>query len=323
VKVLIVAPGPGRRDGIGAYAGVQAGRLRTEGHEAELLEAAHGGSVLREAARRAPSFGRVIVHFQPTLYHPPRRPWGKVAASLGLLALVRKPNVEVVVHEADAPIAWRPDHALLRRAFRDATKLVFHTEAERRALAEAYRFPVRGEVVPHADGISVHGVGREAARGRLGLGSDAPVFVCPGFIHPDKGFDRAVEALAETGGGSLHVVGSVRDPLPANVAYASRLRELCARTPGAALHEGFVSDEELDAWIAAADAVVLPYRRSWSSGMLARAQLLGTPAIVSRMGGLPEQAGEADTVIEDDEELAGAMRAVLASSATRTDRRAR
>ena len=73
-----------------------------------------------------------------------------------------------------------------------------------------------------------------------------------------------------------------------------------------------MSDPELDAWIAAADAVVLPYRRSWSSGMLARAHALGTPAIVSAVGGLPEQAGEDDVVFEDDEGLARAMADVRA-----------
>jgi glycosyltransferase involved in cell wall biosynthesis len=46
--------------------------------------------------------------------------------------------------------------------------------------------------------------------------------------------------------------------------------------------------------------------------MLARAQLLGTPAIVSRTGGLPEQAGEDDIVFETDDQLEEALRAIAA-----------
>jgi glycosyltransferase involved in cell wall biosynthesis len=72
--------------------------------------------------------------------------------------------------------------------------------------------------------------------------------------------------------------------------------------------EGYVSDEDFDAWIAAADRLVLPYRRSWSSGALARARALGTPAIVSAVGGLAEQAGPDDTVFTDDAELAALLR---------------
>jgi glycosyltransferase involved in cell wall biosynthesis len=322
VRILLLAPSPARRDGIAAYAAVQAGRLRDEGHQVELLEAVPGPASLRRAARLAVGFDRVIVHFQPSLYFRPRAPWSKVATALALLALCRRRQTEVLVHEADPPVRWRPDYAILARAFRAAPRLWFHTRAERDSLQRDYGIRVRGELVPHAEGIRVSPSGRDAARRRLGIDPATTAFVCPGFLHSGKGFDRAIAALPPGGGARLYVVGSVRDPIPPNVAYASRLRELCAGTPGAELVEAFVADEELDAWIAAADAVVLPYRRAWSSGMLARAQLLGTPAIVSRVGGLPEQATEADMVIEDDAGLAEAMRTVLAN-ASRSERGAR
>ena len=64
-----------------------------------------------------------------------------------------------------------------------------------------------------------------------------------------------------------------------------------------------MSDDDFDAWIAAADLFVLPYRRSWSSGALARAQLLGTPAAVADTGGLAEQAGPRDAVFRTGDEL--------------------
>lgn len=315
MRILLLAPSPARRDGIAAYAAVQADRLREEGHEVQVLEAVPGPASLRRAARLAPRFELVIVHFQPSLYFRPRAPWSKVATALAFLALCRRRQTEVLVHEADPPIRWRPDYAILARAFRTAPRLRFHTRAEIDSLQRDYGIRVRGEVVPHAEGIRVSPSGRDAARRRLGIDPEATVFVCPGFLHPGKGFDRAISALPSVGEARLYVVGSVRDPIPPNVAYASRLRELCAGTPGAELLEAFVADEELDAWIAAADAMVLPYRRAWSSGMLARAQLLDTPAIVSRVGGLPEQAMEADMVFEDDAGLAEAMRGVLAARA--------
>jgi hypothetical protein len=74
------------------------------------------------------------------------------------------------------------------------------------------------------------------------------------------------------------------------------------------LVEDYVSDEDFDAWIAAADRVVLPYVASWSSGVLARARVIGTPAIVSAAGGLPEQAGPHDAVFHDDDELTALLR---------------
>ena len=69
------------------------------------------------------------------------------------------------------------------------------------------------------------------------------------------------------------------------------------------LVENFVTDEDFDAWVAAADWMVFPYRAAWSSGALARAQRLGTPALVSDAGGLAEQAGADDVVFATEEVL--------------------
>jgi hypothetical protein len=170
---------------------------------------------------------------------------------------------------------------------------------------------VRGALVPHRVLPAGRAPGRAEARAALGIDGDGPVLVCAGFVQPSKGFDRAVEAFGASGaagrGARLYVVGSVRDRTPENVAHLEGLRRLAAGTPGVTLHPRFPSDDEFDAWIAAADAVVLPYRRTWSSGVLARAQALGTPAIVAAEGGLAEQAGPADTVVEDDRGLAEAI----------------
>ncbi len=319
-RVLIVSPYPPRRCGIGAYAATQASRLRAAGDDVIVLSPPDGdgdvrapflanGDVFREASRRGEGADRIVVHFQPALYYRPgaRAALSKVMTSWELLSLVRRrPQTEIVVHEADPRVRWRPDYALLRQAFARA-RLVFHTDAERVALQRQYGLRrVRARLVDHVDGITVHAAaGREDARRRLGLPQDEPVFVCAGFLHPDKGYDRAVRAFAAAGSpGRLDVVGSVRDTTPENVAAAAELHALAERTPGVTLHEGFASDEEFDEWIAAADAVILPYRRSWSSGALARAQALGTPAVVSDAGGLPEQAGPRDRVFRSDDELA-------------------
>ncbi|MEX2204328.1 MAG: hypothetical protein WD965_09610, partial [Actinomycetota bacterium] len=68
-------------------------------------------------------------------------------------------------------------------------------------------------------------------------------------------------------------------------------------------------------WMTAADRVVLPYTRAWSSGALARARVLGTPAIVSDVGGLAEQAGPDDIVVRSAEELRDAFQRVRRTAA--------
>jgi glycosyltransferase involved in cell wall biosynthesis len=148
------------------------------------------------------------------------------------------------------------------------------------------------------------------------VGPSERLLLCAGFLHPGKGYERAVEAFGRAGGGGrLVVLGSVRDATPSNEAYAASLRELCSRTPGATLVEDYVSDDDFDAWIVAADRLVLPYRVSWSSGALARAHRLGTPVLVADVGGLAEQAGPDDDVFRTDEQLVALVREALGEAA--------
>ncbi|MGH2724449.1 MAG: glycosyltransferase family 4 protein [Actinomycetota bacterium] len=322
-RVLLVAPYPPRTCGIGAYAAAQAERLRSEGHEVTVLSPPDGhgdvrvgffgGRPFRAAARLGKDADRIVVHFQPALYFKRRAPLSKIGASLGLERLCRtRPQTEILVHEADPPRWWRPDEFLLRRAFRRAPLLLFHTDAERVRFERTYRVrrPVR--LVPHIEGVRVHGrMTRTEARRRLGIPEGERVLVSAGFLHPAKGHERAIEAVRRAGAGRLYIVGSARDDSPRNEEYARRIRGMAAAAPGVELVEGFASDEDFDTWIAAADAVVLPYRRSWSSGALARAHAVGTPAVVTGVGGLAEQAGPRDIVVGNDDELAAAVAAVL------------
>jgi glycosyltransferase involved in cell wall biosynthesis len=316
--VLVVSTYPPRRCGIGSYAMATVERMRDAGDRVVVLSPPDGygdvrvpfgwGRQFLRAARLGSSFDLIQVHFQPGLYYRPGISPSKVVTSLSLLWLVlRRRQTEMVVHEFERAVLWRPDHFLLRAAFARA-RLAFHTDAERQRLEEDYRVRTHSRRVDHAEGVRItSAMGRDRARRHLSIPPEETVFLCAGFLHPDKGFERAVRAFPGPTEARLVILGTVRDPTPTNIRYARSLRELCEGTPGVSLIEDYVSDEDFDAWIQAADLLVLPYRRSWSSGALARAQRLGTPAIVSDVGGLPEQAGPNDLVFGSDEELAAAL----------------
>jgi len=340
VAVLVLGPYPPMRDGIGVYVRDAVERMRASSEGVTVLSPLEGNGDLRapflggrafERARRlGGTFDRVVVHFQPSLYYRPRRPVSKIATSIAFLrlAVAHGPKLEVVVHEADPPALWRPDYLLLRAALRRAGVVSFHTERERRDFEREYHTSGRGRVVPHVVGPAEGTApSRREARTALGLPHlSAPVFICAGFLQPSKGYDRAVNAFgrlrARAASGSrntpsdappasLYVVGTVREPTSENLAYAADLRARCEAIGGATLVERFVDDREFDLWVAAADRLVLPYRRAWSSGVLARAHALGTPALVADAGGLAEQAGSDDVVFSNDEELERAMQDVV------------
>lgn len=334
VRVLVVSSYPPRRCGIGAYAAAQVERMRARGDhvvvvsppdgEGDVRTAFVGGGAFRKAASIGDGFDRIVVHFETGIYFRPRSPVTHVATAASLLWLaIRRPQLEIVIHEARTPPSLlRPDYALLRLAFARAS-LLFHTGAELAAFEHAYRIRARARIVEHTDGVAVHAeMTRAQARERLGLGPDGPVFVCAGFLQPDKGFDRAIRAFEAAGTpGHLYVVGSIRDETEATVRYAADLRAMCERAANVTLLETYVSDEDFDAWVTAADRMVLPYRRAWSSGALARAQRLGTPAFVASVGGLAEQAGDDDRAFATDAELADLLRASATSGASGRARR--
>jgi glycosyltransferase involved in cell wall biosynthesis len=59
----------------------------------------------------------------------------------------------------------------------------------------------------------------------------------------------------------------------------------------------YIADEVVGAAFSHADVVVLPYRRSSSSGPLHIAMSWGLPVVVTNVGGLPEAAADYDGAI--------------------------
>jgi glycosyltransferase involved in cell wall biosynthesis len=316
----MVSPYPPYRDGIGSYAVQEVAALRRAGHDVEVLSplpsAAHHHLPLPSPrsmlalAELAKGYDRVVVQFHPDLFF--EQWWGpapRQAVWAGFALLATRTDLELRLHEIDYRSS-RFRGALRRFALRHAGSVVVHTAVERQRCIDELGLPAdKVRLIDHGSSFTARtSMDRAGAREELGLPADVPVFVSIGFIQPHKGFDRAVRAFGRIDGDArLYVVGDIRLDDPAWVQYCDELQALVDRTPGAELRRGYVSDEHFDLWIAAADRVVLPYRHIWSSSVVERAVVLGTPAIVTAVGGLGHQAGEQGVVVEDDDELAQAM----------------
>ncbi len=323
----MVSPYPPYRDGIANYAVQEVAAQRRAGHDVEVLSplpsAAHHHLslpstksmwALADMARR---YDRVVVQFHPDLFFAPW--WGPahrqaVWAAFALMAT--RTDLELRIHEIDYTSS-RLRGAVRRFALARAGSVVVHTAAERQSCIDSFGLPPEAvTVIDHGSSFTARTtMSRAEARAELGIPEDVPVFVSIGFVQPHKGFDRAVRAFGRIDGDArLYVVGDTRLDEPAWVQYCDDLEQLIERTPGAEMRRGYVSDEHFDLWIAAADQVVLPYRHIWSSSVVERAGILGTPAIVTAVGGLGQQVHVGGTVVADDDELAAAM--AVAAGAT-------
>jgi glycosyltransferase involved in cell wall biosynthesis len=328
VRILMVSPYPPRRDGLAQYAVQEVRQLRRDGHEVEVLSpepsAAHHHLELRtfrgllELAKRVRRYDRVIVQFHPAIfYREPVTSSEQTRVAVGMLAVCAAArDIELRIHEFDyrGVTGESLDARLTRQMWRAVDSIAVHTEYERKRFTEAFDVP------PEKIKVFRHGthffkrtdLDRAGARAVLGIPATDTMFLSIGFIQPTKGFDRAVRAFGDLGrhGCRLDVVGSVRSDEFEHDTYLDDLRRAIEATPGAHLYDGYVSDERFDAWIVAADYIVVPYRLIWSSGVVERARLYGRPIVATRVGGLADQVPPDSVLVDGDAELAAALRRI-------------
>jgi len=212
--------------------------------------------------------------------------------------------------------AWAPFFRLLRRAAGDLPLVsIVHNPADHGG-GVLQRLAAR-LVLEHCDGFFTHALGisrllereypgrktavhllpppplpekvpdRTEKRRELGIREDELLALFFGLIRPYKGVDLLIEAFGLPGFSKWRL-------LVAGEAWGgegTRLRKL-KETPGlegrVRLDLRWQSEEEVEALLAAADLVVLPYRSSSQSAVAPLALSRGVPVLSTRAGGLEE-----------------------------------
>ena len=177
---------------------------------------------------------------------------------------------------------------IMPRLIRASAGFVIHSEFDREALKKQYLLDDRPmEIIPHGPYDNYHLSDAQTPY------REAPADCCNllyfGVIRPFKGLEDLVSAFNtippdEIDQYWLTIVGETWEgwTLPAELISQSCYRERIT------FINRYVSDGEAAAIFAGADAVVLPYHRSSSSGPLHIAMSQGLPVIITRVGGLPE-----------------------------------
>jgi glycosyltransferase involved in cell wall biosynthesis len=242
--------------------------------------------------------------------------WGtpvRAAQFVARLGLARRLGYRVVwtahntlPHQA----AIRPLHVAMRRLMmRHADCVIVHCQAARRELLD--RFPREGtvEVIPHGSFETVYPtrLSRGEARDQLGLDGDSFVFLALGNIAAYKGLDQFVAAFGRVAGPGDTALIAGRDRDSRLVAH---LRRAAAGDRRVHLWIGFVPDEAMGLYLAAADVMVAPFRAILTSGSVIASLSAGLPVIVPARGCMPELIGGAG-VVYAPEEADGLARALL------------
>jgi len=251
------------------------------------------------------SYDAVIGHY---LY--PTAAIARVAArSIGspLVLVVHGTDVRSV-HRKD-PFAWAA-----RRALRSADLVVTVSRALARTVRDDLGVPESIPVVPIHMGIDEDVfVPDPHARRALGLAATERIILFVGNLVPTKGidvlqaaFERLVadnlaDRLVIVGCGSLE--GSVR-------RWAEN-----ADVAGLVTLTGYMEQQQVAQWMAAADVLALPSRNEGLGLVLLEAMACGTPCVASKVGGVPEVlTGKTGVLVEpgDADALAKGLAHVLA-----------
>jgi glycosyltransferase involved in cell wall biosynthesis len=193
---------------------------------------------------------------------------------------------------------------LERAVYRRADRVVVLSGSFRELLIKRYGVePDRVVLIPPGVDLKRFVPGdRAAARARLAIPEDAFVVVATRRLDPRMGLDALLDAWA-----------TVQATLPNSILAIAgdgperkRLADLCSRLPnpdGVRLL-GRVTDDDLVALYQGADCSVVPTRALEGFGLVALESFAsGTPAIVTRVGGLPEAVEGLDPslIVEPDD----------------------
>ena len=222
-----------------------------------------------------------IVHYQSFLKFP--------AIELLMLELQKHKGARLVGTAHD----WLPHHrrfyhrSLMSRYYRAFDRVVVHSRQGEQFLSE--RLGVKPEllvVIPHGDYgffASEPKLTREQARERLELDRERFWFLFFGRIDPHKGLDLALQAMPLAGAAGLIIAGN-----PERESIGKYLRLIAELELGerVKLFAGRIPVEQVQLYFRAADAVVLPYRESSTSGIAHGAMGLGFPLVTTDVGGV-------------------------------------
>jgi glycosyltransferase involved in cell wall biosynthesis len=239
-------------------------------------------------------------------------------SAVAYLSLLKRLGVPLVatahVVTPHEPVPFQT--SIYRRIHAAPDLVIAHSEFDRARLRDEFRVaPERSTVIPHGEYgffADVDGfLGRVEARRKLGLGTEEPVALFFGYLREYKGLDVLLDAWPEVldgcGNARLVIAG---DPfrLPADRRHELRRRadELDA------IHRfEYIPFAEVGNFFAAADVLVMPYRRISQSGVLYLALSLGVPVVASAVGALPEMLTDGDSALLVPPEAPAALAAAV------------
>lgn len=237
----------------------------------------------------------------------------------GRLLRLQRSGVKVVwtVHDLDNHDSGRKgiESRLGRLIARRVDALIAHGPSAKRLIVERWGCnAAKVRVIPHGNYFEAYPNHSTAklARSTLGLEANDFVFLFLGLIRPYKGVPDLISAFREIDHPGVRLVIAGR---PVDAEIGAEVAAAAKSDPRIVYRPGFVPDDEVQTYMAAADVAVLPYRKILTSGAALLAMSFGKPCVAPRDGCVADALDDAGAVFFDpgiQNGLRTAMRSILA-----------
>lgn len=188
------------------------------------------------------------------------------------------------------------DKALSKGTLKKADFCIVHSEEDKADLAGILPGMVcKKNMHPTYNAFRINDISREDARRQLNISDNEKVILFFGLVRKYKGLMHLLNAMPaiikNVPDIKLFIVGDFGDD---KAEYISKIEELKIGE-NIVIRDGYVPDDEVEPYFAAADLNVCPYESATQSGILQIAFGFGLPAVVTRVGGLPEVVTDGET----------------------------
>ncbi len=317
MKVVLFGPAAPFQGGVPLFTDTLTQKLRDAGHEAVIVGFRKLSlfSENRAVAETSDSIESVFIPWQP-------RTWKIVAEAIArhnpdlILVMwwlpihafayraVRKhlpPELQLrwvyVIHDVISHDRWPGECWLAKGALASAGQFLVLSHGQERVLRQLLvAAPVSITYAPHPLYDTCHKFVGGVSKARASLGLTASrVLLFFGYVRPYKGLDLLLKAMPEILRDFPDTQLLIAGPFCERRACYKRLIKRLAIGPSTVIHDRYFSGDDIGLCFAAADCVILPYRRATQSGVIPAAYALNTPVIAARVDGLEEYVRDGET----------------------------
>jgi D-inositol-3-phosphate glycosyltransferase len=218
------------------------------------------------------------------------------------------------------------DREALGKIYTLADRVIVHSKSDRSELMRTFGIDYNQiSVIPHGSNslfCSSEEISKSAARKGLGIDGDKKIILFFGFIRRYKGLEYLIEAFNriknDVPDAVLLIAGTIYEGDRDRHKYYSELIRECRRQDDISCRTEYIPLERVNDYFSAADVVVLPYIKTYTSGVLLSAYAAGRPVVVTDTGALKEvvEEGKSGYVVppENVAALAEAISKTLSNS---------